>query len=173
MLNFETGAEKQIDAAEGQKLKIIGFVDDDLSYGIANSSDIITDKNGTTTVAMNKVSIVDFDGKELKSYSSDGYYISNADISENMINLHRIRKSEDGVSYVAVSDYQIFGNEEEDTSVVTADVISTELKKKEMVITFVKKVTSSSSLEEKFPKEIQFSETNSLSIRELISEVVN
>lgn len=170
MLNFETGAEKQIDAAEGQKLKIIGFVDDDLSYGIANSSDIITDKNGTTTVAMNKVSIVDFDGKELKSYSSDGYYISNADISENMINLHRIRKSEDGVSYVAVSDYQIFGNEEEDTSVVTADVISTELKKKEMVITFVKKVTSSSSLEEKFPKEIQFSETNSLSIRELISE---
>jgi hypothetical protein len=170
MLNFETGAEYEIDAEEGKKLNIIGFVDGDLAYGVANENDVVTDKNGNITVAMNKVFIIDSEGNELKNYSKDGYYVYDADITDNMINLNRLTKSDDGTSFVKTSDYQIFGNEEDDTGVVTLDTISTDKKEKENVITFVKKVTSSEALKNVYPNEIRFSETNSLSIRELISE---
>lgn len=170
MLDFETGVEQEIVAEQGQKLNIVGFVDNDLAYGIANEQDVVADKNGNVTVAMHHVLIVDNEGKELKNYSKEGYYVYDAEITDNMINLNRLMKSEDGVSFVKAPDYQIFGNEEEETGVVTLDIITTDKKKKEKVITFVKKVTSSDKLKNLKPKEIRFSETNSLSIRELISE---
>lgn len=168
MLNFENNEEYEVKAENGQKVKVLGFLGDDMTYGVANDTDIVVDKNGNVTVAMNKISIVDIKGNELKNYSKEGYYVTGADVSENMINLSRVQRSEDGSSFVKSSDYQIFGNEEEDTSVVSSEVITTDLKKKEVVISFVKKVTSSSALKQMYPKEIQFSETNSLSIRELI-----
>lgn len=170
MLNLSTGVENEIIAADGTKLKILGFTADDLAYGIANEGDILTDKNGNVTVGMNKVIIVDFEGNELKNYSKDGYYVYDAVVEGDMINLLRVKKSDGGQNYVKTEDYQIFGNEEEDLGVVALDTISTELKKTEYVIEFVRKVTSSDELREVYPKEIQFNETNALSIRELISD---
>lgn len=170
MLDFETGTEYEINAEQGKKLNIIGFVDNDLAYGIADENDVVADKNGNITVAMHNVLIIDNEGNELKNYSKEGYYVYNAEITDNMINLNRLTKSEDGTSFVKASDYQIFGNEEEDTGVVTLDTITTDRKKKENVIMFVKKVTSSEALKKVSPKEIRFSETNALSIRELISK---
>lgn len=170
ILDFESGEEYEMNAEQGQVLNIIGFVDNDLAYGIANENDVVTDKNGNVTVAMHTVRIIDSEGNELKNYSKDGYYVYGAEITDNMINLYRLTKSEDGASFVKAADYQIFGNEEEDAGVVTLDTITTDRKKKESVITFVKKVTSSETLKNVYPKEIRFSETNSLSIRELISK---
>ena len=169
MLNLENGEECEIKAEDGHKLKVLGFLGDDMVYGDALESDIITDNNGNVTVGMNKVIIADIKGEELKSYSKEGYYISGADVSDNMVNLTRVQKTPEGSTYVKSSDYQIFGNEEEDTSVVSSGIITTDLKKKEVVISFVKKVTTSSQLKSLYPKEIRFSETNSLSIRELIN----
>lgn len=170
LLNFSTGQEQEILAGDGQKLKILGFVDDDIVYGIAYQQDILKDKNGNVTVGMYKAVIMDFEGNELKDYSKEGYYISGAEITDNMINFFRMTRTPDGQGYVKAEDSQIFGNEKEDQGVVALDTITTELKKKEMVITFVRKVTASGQLKEVYPKEIQFSETNELSIRELISD---
>lgn len=169
LLDFETGMEYEIRAEEGSKLKVLGFVDNDLAYGIASASDVVTDISGNITVAMNKLEIINIDGETLKEYSKEGYYFTGAEISENMINISRVTRDADGVHFVRADNYQIFGNEEEEVNVVLSDIISTDRKKKEVVINFVKKVTASESLKNVYPKEIRFSETNSLSIRELIS----
>lgn len=169
MLDLETGKEHEIKAEEGTKLKVLGFVDNDLTYGIASASDVIMDISGNVTVAMNKLEIINIDGEKLKEYAREGYYFTGAEITKNMINISRVTRDADGVHFVKADNYQIFGNEEEEVNVVSSDIISTERKKKEVVINFVKKVTTSDSLKNVYPKEIRFSETNSLSIRELIS----
>lgn len=169
MLDLETGKEHEIKAEEGTKLKVLGFVDNDLTYGIASVSDVVTDISGNVTVAMNKLEIINIDGEKLKEYAREGYYFTGAEITKNMINISRVTRDADGVHFVKADNYQIFGNEEEEVNVVSSDIISTERKKKEVVINFVKKVTTSDSLKYVYPKEIRFSETNSLSIRELIS----
>lgn len=169
MLDLETGKEHEIKAEEGTKLKVLGFVDNDLTYGIASASDVVMDISGNVTVAMNKLEIINIDGEKLKEYAREGYYFTGAEITKNMINISRVTRDADGVHFVKADNYQIFGNEEEEVNVVSSDIISTERKKKEVVINFVKKVTTSDSLKNVYPKEIRFSETNSLSIRELIS----
>lgn len=169
MLDFETGKEHEIIADEGSKLKVLGFVDNDLVYGIADAGDVVNDINGNATVAMNRLEIVNIEGEILKEYRKEGYYYTGAEISKNMINISRVTRDADGVHFVKTDDFQIFGNEEEETNVVASDIITTERKKKEAAINFVKKVTTSDGLKNVNPKEIRFSETNSLSIRELMS----
>lgn len=169
MLDLETGKEYEINAEEGTKLKVLGFVDNDLTYGIAGAGDVVTDISGNVTVAMSKLEIINIEGEKLKEYAREGYYFTGAEITQNMINISRVTRDADGVHFVKADSYQIFGNEEEEENVVSSDIISTERKKKEVVINFVKKVTTSDSLKNVYPKEIRFSETNSLSIRELIS----
>ena len=52
---------------------------------------------------------------------------------------------------------------------MSSGLITTERKKKEVVIEFVKKVTTSNTFKNVYPEEIIFSDTNSLDIHELIS----
>ena len=61
-LNLETGEEIVIHAEEGRRIKVIGFVYDDLAYGTAEDNMVITDKNGTTTVYMSELIITDSKG---------------------------------------------------------------------------------------------------------------
>ena len=168
-LNLETGEEIVINAEEGKRIKVIGFVYDDLAYGIAEDNMVITDKNGTTTVYMSELKITDSEGKVLKSYLSSGYYYTSAGIKSNMINLTRVSYSAETDSFRPAPDYQVFGNEDEDTSAAALSFITTDLKKQELVLNFVTKVTSKDKLELKHPREISSAEANSLSIRELIT----
>jgi len=73
-----------------------------------------------------------------------------------------------GEGYVRTDDYQLFTNEESDENDVTVSTITTTLKKQEYVINFSKKVTTSDELRNIVPKEIKFTDTKSLKLRDLI-----
>jgi hypothetical protein len=53
VMSLEQGETYTIQAQSGQKIKALGFMNEDLVYGIANDSDIVTDNAGNTTFAMN------------------------------------------------------------------------------------------------------------------------
>ena len=137
-------------------------------YGITRNDDVAI--TGGTRIPMYEVRIVNEEGEIEDTYQSEGFYVYGADVNENMINLHRLIKSETGFS--PSSDYQIYGTV--DTSVKTGsvmdDIITTELKEKEYVINFGNKVTTDAKLSTASPKEIQFNNSNSLSMRNLGSQ---
>lgn len=169
VMNLKTNDEMSIKAESGKKIKVVGFVEDDFAYGIADESGIVTDKNGITTVPMSVLRIVDMKGKEQKTYSQEGYYFTSAEVSNNMINLKRAVYAPDGSGLQTASDYQIFGNVEDEEELASVKVINTDLKKKELVINFASKVITSDKLSIRYPKVIKFDDTNALSLRELIS----
>ena len=169
VMNLKTNDEMSIKAENGQKIKVVGFVDEDFAYGIADEARIVTDQNGITTVPMSVLRIVNLKGEEQKSYSQEGYFFTSEDVESNMINLKRVAYSPDGSGLQTVSDYQIFGNTENDEELASVKIINTELKKKELVINFATKVTTADKLLVKYPKVIKFDDSNSLSLRELIS----
>lgn len=169
VMNLKTNEEFTINADAGMKIKISGFLGEDIVYGIADSGRIVTDQNGITTVPMHLIKIVNMKGEEQKTFSQDGYYFTSSQVKENMINLKRVQYDATGTVFQNVSDYQIFGNEEEDEDTAVMTTINTDLKQKELVINFTKKVTTSDKLDIKYPKEIKFDDTNTLSLRELIS----
>ncbi len=88
----------------------LGFIGNDLIYGLRHSSDETKDAAGNSYQPMYSVRIVDSSLKELENYTPDGYYISNCDIQDGQITLHRVVRSTDtegNVTYTAASDDQI------------------------------------------------------------------
>lgn len=102
-----------IEAGEGETLSVIGFLGEDLIYGVSRQDDAGSGA-GAWFTPMYAVRIVDQDLNVLKDYEPDGYLISEAVIDDNQITLHRIKveENEDGtVSYTAASDDAIVGTD--------------------------------------------------------------
>lgn len=169
VLSLRDGKEYDIKVKDKNRIRALGFINDDFIYGIANASNVFVDKNGYVFFPMSKLRVLDSEGEILKEHSKGGVFFTDATISENMINLKQVIKDEEG-NFVTTSDYQIFGNVEEDEDDISLATIVTDLKKTEYVINFVYKVTTSSKLKVIYPKEVVFNDTNAMSIRELISE---
>ena len=122
--NLNTGEQTVIRAEDGEAIRPLGFMGEDIIYGVARESDIRTENSGQIFYHMYKVCISNSSGDNLKEYGQDGIYIVDCAIEGNQITLSRIQRSENG-SYQEILDDQIMNNVEEEpgqNKVVTADI---------------------------------------------------
>lgn len=122
--NLNTGEQTVIRAEDGEAIRPLGFMGEDIIYGMARESDIRTENSGQIFYPMYKVCISNSSGDNLKEYGQDGIYIVDCAIEGNQITLSRIQRSENG-SYQEILDDQIMNNVEEEpgqNKVVTADI---------------------------------------------------
>ena len=122
--NLNTGEQTVIRAQDGEAIRPLGFMGEDIIYGVARESDIRTENSGQIFYPMYKVCISNSSGNNLKEYGQDGIYIVDCAIEGNQITLSRIQRSENG-SYQEIMNDQIMNNVEEEpgqNKVVTADI---------------------------------------------------
>lgn len=122
--NLNTGEQTVIRVEDGEAIRPLGFMGEDIIYGVARESDIRTENSGQIFYPMYKVCISNSSGDNLKEYGQDGIYIVDCAIEGNQITLSRIQRSENG-SYQEILDDQIMNNVEEEpgqNKVVTADI---------------------------------------------------
>ena len=122
--NLNTGEQTVIRAGDGEAIRPLGFMGEDIIYGVARESDIRTENSGQIFYPMYKVCISNSSGNNLKEYGQDGIYIVDCAIEGNQITLSRIQRSENG-SYQEILDDQIMNNVEEEAGqnkVVTANI---------------------------------------------------
>ena len=122
--NLNTGEQTVIRAEDGEAIRPLGFMGEDIIYGVARESDIRTENSGQIFYPMYKVCISNSSGDNLKEYGQDGIYIVDCAIEGNQITLSRIQRSENG-SYQEILDDQIMNNVEEEpgqNKVVTVDI---------------------------------------------------
>ena len=120
--NLNTGEQTVIRAEDGEAIRPLGFMGEDIIYGVARESDIRTENSGQIFYPMYKVCISNSSGNNLKEYGQDG--IVDCAIEGNQITLSRIQRSENG-SYQEILNDQIMNNVEEEpgqNKVVTADI---------------------------------------------------
>jgi hypothetical protein len=106
----------------GQYVKPLGFMKEDLVYGIARKSDIFTDAAGNTTIPMYRIKIVDVSGDtaaELKTYEKDGYFISGVEIVDYTMYLNRIQYN--GMAYVEADQDMIMDREGDQGKAVSVE----------------------------------------------------
>ena len=111
--NLNTGEQTVIRAEDGEAIRPLGFMGEDIIYGVARESDIRTENSGQIFYPMYKVCISNSSGDNLKEYGQDGIYIVDCAIEGNQITLSRIQRSENG-SYQEILDDQIMNNVEEE-----------------------------------------------------------
>ena len=96
-MDLETGNIEQVSVKKGRKLKVLGFLGEDLVYGLTkdeNKKNITAGMEQTPMYALRIVS--GSDTELLKKYQKSGYYISNVEFVDGVLIIHRLILGEGG-----------------------------------------------------------------------------
>lgn len=97
ILDLETGEKNVIGASEGDRLNLLGEINNNIIYGIVKASDITKSEDDGYITPMYKIVIADINSNILKEYEKRGIYITNAIVEGNVITLERVKKTAEGV----------------------------------------------------------------------------
>lgn len=116
ILNLDTGETSEIKAAGNERLKALGFIEDDLICGIASQDDIVLNKDGSTVFPMYKLQLTKNDQTIVKEYQKSGIYVMDASVQRDMVYLERVSKHGTGFTK-ETEDFITFKNADEKNSI--------------------------------------------------------
>lgn len=122
--NLGAGTEGRITVQADEAIRPLGFMGEDIVYGVSKKADIVRENSGRVFFPMYKVCISDANGEVLKEYSQSRIYVVDCVMVDNQITLNRVERLENG-SYREVLDDHIMDNTEEEEGknmIVTADI---------------------------------------------------
>ena len=162
--DFEQKTEKVIkgsdygNGTDADYLKIVGYIGDDLLYGLINEDDVIVEEQINSIFPMYEIVVLDDEYTVKKIYSEAGKYVYEAEIDGMRVNLWRVQKTEDG-RYESTSIDQLLNKEENTNSSIFTEVVTTSTREKELYLNIP---TSSGDLQNvavRYAKEIQFQDS--------------
>ena len=130
--DLESGEDISFTCDSDEKLRPIGFIDEDLVYGVAKNSDIDTEDKGSEVFPMYKVLIVDSSGEVLKQYEPSDCYVIGGTIDEKLLTLERVKKTEGG--YIETTSDNIVSSSADEEATYGFAVQNTERKQTETIL---------------------------------------
>ena len=122
-IDFDACKTRLIAPQKEQKLRTVGFMNEDLIYGILDKSDILKDEEGHKSVGIRTLRIEDFEGNVKKEYQKDGFYITDISVGDTLIEFELSAKSGD-TSYVAQKKDTIMNNKKAAANTVRTELVS-------------------------------------------------
>ena len=122
-IEFDSLKTRDIAPESGQKLRALGFMNEDFIYGIVADGDILTDENGHEKEGISTFRIESFEGKLKKEYHQDGLYITNVTVGTTMMEFELSAKS--GNTYTAQKKDNIINNKKVSVSQIYVALITT------------------------------------------------
>ena len=153
-LNLNDGKQLEIKSGYNQYITVLGFMGEDLIYGIVNAEDVKREVGGSILFPIDRLLIRNSDDKILKSYQKENCYVVGCNIIDNQITLNRIRKTGDD-TYVQMEDDHIASNDITDGNVNHINTVSQDIYKK-IVQIVMKNTVNLSSLKFMTTKEVIF-----------------
>lgn len=115
-MDFETLETKTLQAPAGQFVRALGFMNEDLVYGITREENVVEDQEGHKTFAMDTIRIQDFDGNISKEYNKSGMYITNVTVGQTLMEIEL--SAWEGGRYVARASDNIMNNKKTGKDIV-------------------------------------------------------
>lgn len=164
LMNLTTGKQRNVTAGYGEVTIPLGFMGEDLIYGIARKSDVFLDYAGNYVFPMYCVRIENENAEVLMEYQQEGIYITSGEVSGNQIILKRIVKKGDD-AYTETTDDQIMNAEDAKDSKNVIEVIAVDVYEKLTQIA-VKSEINVETMKQLTPKEVLFEGTRSIELIE-------
>lgn len=92
LMDLESKKRISLKAGKGEKIILIGNIDDNVAYGLVKDKDLSEDFDGTKITPMYKVVIVNKNGAELKVYKRKNVYVTTAEVNDDVIQMERAKK---------------------------------------------------------------------------------
>lgn len=165
LMNLNTQAQTTINAGTGEYISVIGFMEEDLIYGLAKKKDVVKNNMGATTFPMYCLKIQSDNGVILKTYQKPDVYVVDSEIEENQLSLSRVVWDEETQSYSPTSDDQIMSTEEVKAGSNVLSYVVTERFETICEID-VKDEINRKGLKHLTPKEVMFEGNRSITIPE-------
>ena len=105
LLRLERGENKLLTAKEGEFIRVLGKINENIICGYGRLSDCMMMGDGSLLYPAYEVKILDVSLEEKKSYQKEGYYVADAEITTNSIRLRRVEKNDKGIYEEAEDDY--------------------------------------------------------------------
>jgi len=105
LLYPETGKVVAVKPQEGDYIRLLGRSEENLIYGYGRPEDLRVNEDGRMIYAMHQVQIKNAIGQTKKVYEKEGYFVSGAKSTGNVIQLERLTRNSDGSYEEAKSDY--------------------------------------------------------------------
>lgn len=165
LMNLNTQTQTTISAGAGEYISVLGFMEEDLIYGLAKRRDVVENNMGATTFPMYCLKIQSDTGAVLKTYQKQGIYVVDSTIEDNQLNLSRVVWDEENEGYIPVADDQIMSTEEVKTGSNLLSYVVTERYETICEID-VKEEIDSKALKHLTPKEVLFEGNRLIEIQE-------
>ncbi len=112
LMNLNTQQQTTISGNPGEYVSVLGFMKEDLIYGLTRQRDIVVNNAGILTFPMYCIRIQSEDGGLLKTYQKENVYVTDSVIEENHITLSRVVWDEESAGYEPTADDQIMSTEQ-------------------------------------------------------------
>ena len=165
LMNLNTQGQTSIAAGAGEYISILGFMDEDMIYGLTRQRDIAIGSSGTAIYPMYCVKIQSENGNVLKTYRKEGIYVTDSTIEENQITLSRVMWNAETEEYEETSDDQIMSTEQVKTGINTISKVVTENYETISQIV-VKDEIDGKSLKRLTPREVLFEGSRDVAVKE-------
>ena len=136
LMNLRRGDTYTIDAAEGESVRPLGFINGDFVFGKARLADEGVTAAGEEVSPMYEIEIRNSDNKTEAQYSFEdqGIYTTDILIDGNLLTLNRVVK--DGDAYNSTSQEYITNNQERKETSVSLETYTTDVKETQVRLTF-------------------------------------
>lgn len=131
--NLEKEKNFLVEVPQEELIRPLGFVKEDIVYGVGRESDAGKDAAGEELIPFYKLEIRNGKNEVVKSYQMDGIYIRDAWVSDNMITMERAVKNGNG--YKNTTQDSITNNEEKKEKEIQLEKISSKSKGFQMRLT--------------------------------------
>lgn len=121
-MDFDAQESRTVKAGEGQRIQVLGFMNEDLVYGLAQEENLNADESGKRVFAMDQIRIEGFDGTVKKEYQESGEYLTNVSIGSTLMTLEISQKKGNG--YQAVRQDNVMNNKKVSARQVEIELLS-------------------------------------------------
>ncbi len=161
-MNLNSGKQTVIEAEPGCFVYPLGFMGEDLVYGVARSGDVTVNNAGKMLFPMYQVRIVDENGRALMTYEKPGIYVLGCRMRGNQILLETVEKDSAG-EYSLYAEDQIVSGTVTDSGVNRVQTLTTEEYGKLMTILLPRNIDGR-KIKFQTPKEVLYEGSRSVTI---------
>ena len=144
MQDLESGQTYETKGEGEDLLKVLGFINEDLVYGIAQPNGLVADEAGNIIFGMETVKIQSHEGEILKEYYEEDKWFTGADVKEGLVELKRATWN--GKAYVPAVSENIINNQQASEEAVNIHLNTNERKGIQLALDFSKSVRNKSML---------------------------
>lgn len=122
-IDFDTLETRFLVPGDKQELRTLGFMNEDLIYGIIMDGDILVDENAHVIEGIHTIRIEDFTGQVKKEYHKDNLYITDVTVGETLMEFELSAKS--GSAYTVQTKDNIMNNKKASANRISIELVST------------------------------------------------